>query len=107
MDKTQFLQPAAAQEQLELARGTVTIRGLSRSEAIEVSGLAGDLPAQERLALRYGLVEPALTADEVDAYYGQPGNIDEIQQLVQAIQRLSLSGKEGAKSDVLGVRGAA
>lgn len=106
MDKGQFLAGVNANRQeLKLDRGTVVVRALSRPEAIEVSGHAGDLPAQERLTLLYGLVEPVLTAEEVDAYYGSPGNVDEVQAIVQAVQDLSLAGKGGSKSRVPSVRG--
>lgn len=106
MDKGQFLAVTLRQQDVHLERGTVRVRGLSRPEAIEVSSIKDDLPAQERLSLLYGLVEPKLEAQEVDAYYAS-ADVDEVQALVTAIQDLSMAGKPGAKSRVPRVRGVA
>ncbi|HKY77451.1 MAG TPA: hypothetical protein VJS45_14985 [Acidimicrobiia bacterium] len=106
MDKGQFLagKTSGVERDVNIGRGTVRVRALSRPEAIAVAELAGDLAAQEQLTMRLGMVNPVLDEAELKAYYDQPGNVDEVQAIVQAVQELSLSTKEAAKSGVPGVR---
>lgn len=106
MDKGQFLcAPAGAEKDVEISRGTVRVRALSRPEAVALAELAGDLAAQEQATIRYGLVDPQLDEAEVKEWYAQPGNQADAQTIVLAIQGLSLATKEATKSRVSGVRG--
>lgn len=56
----------------QLDDGYVIIRGLSRDEALEVQnvGQAGDLAGADNLLLHYGLVDPALSLEDVAAWAG-------------------------------------
>ncbi len=72
----------------------VTIRGLSRAEAIQVRGASPNVEAMEKLVLGAGL---DVSPQEVDLWYvTAPANVAE--QLVNGIARLSgLDGEAGPK----------
>jgi hypothetical protein len=75
-------------ESVELSDGgEVIVRGMTRGEARELSALddEGDV---ENTALHYGLVEPALSLEDVAKWIANEGS-GEVQKVVNAIQRLS------------------
>lgn len=78
----------------------VEVRGLSRGEASEC-GKIDDQDDVECLALHYGLVNPALSVDEVRAWR-KSDESGEVQKVVDAVQRLSGTapgqGKDATKS---------
>ena len=65
----------------------VIVRGMTRGEARELSRIddPGDV---ENTALHYGLVEPALSIEDVAKWCANDGSGD-VQTVVDAIQRLS------------------
>lgn len=91
---------AGRTETVELDEGEVVVRGLSRGEASRV-GQIDDQDEVEALALHYGLVDPALTLDEVRAWR-ESDEAGQIQRVVDVIQRMSGTapgqGKDATKS---------
>lgn len=69
--------------------GTVTVRALSRSEAVRVADLQKDVDAAEVFILACALVDPALTEDEVRVWRDSAasGEVDAVSTVV-----LELSG---------------
>jgi len=81
--------------------GTVLLRGLSRWEMVEVQKLEDDRQRQDNLAIFYGMVEPAMTQDEVMAWR-KAGGVMEIETIARKVNELSGVGKDAAKSGVPG-----
>lgn len=81
--------------------GSVLVRGLSRHEMIEVFKLEDDRQRQDNLAVFFGMVEPAMTQDEVMAWRKAGAN-KEIEDVAKKINELSGVGKDAAKSGVSG-----
>lgn len=104
IDKEAFLKASTPEEVITLPGiGDVRVRGLSRSEALSLSKVKDDPEALEQLIVRLGLVEPALTADEVKAWFDvAPAGL--IDPLVEAVQRLSGLGEGAPKSGLPEVR---
>jgi hypothetical protein len=81
--------------------GSVTVRGLTRAEALRIRGRDMDEAEAERLLLAAALVEPRLTEDEV-ATWQEVSPAGELGPVAEAV--LELSGmvsdasKEAAKS---------
>lgn len=105
IDKEAFLKATAPETSVELpGLGTVKVRGLSRSEAVSLAPLKDDTGALERRILILGLVDPALTEDELKAWYDSaPAGL--VDPIIAAIERLSGLGKGAPKSDVPRVPG--
>lgn len=84
----------------------VEVRGLSRGEAAEC-GEIESADEVECLALHYGLVNPALTVDEVREWRRNDES-GEVQKVVDVVQRLSGTapgqGKDATKSVPAGRR---
>lgn len=102
MDKAALLadQVSISTGEVDLGRGTVTVRGLSRYEMVLASKVAdGDDLRQERMILSMAMVEPKLTEDEVETWQKMsvPG---EINLVATKINELSGIGKDAGKSDV-------
>lgn len=87
-------------ETVPLGDGEVVVRGLSRREASEC-GKLDDQDEVEALALHFGLVDPALSVDDVRTWREQDES-GELQKVVDKIQSLSGSapgqGKDATKS---------
>lgn len=81
--------------------GSVLVRGLSRWEMVAVQKLEDDRQRQDNLAVFYGMVEPAMTEDQVMAWR-KAGGAMEIEDVARKINELSGIGKDAAKSDVPG-----
>lgn len=79
--------------------GTVTIRGLTRNEAIKVRD-AGSLSKGEDLLVSLGLVEPAMTPEDVAAWGEAEGQFIVITDLSEAIGVLSGMREGAGKSGV-------
>ena len=82
--------------------GTVRIRGLSRAEVLAAQKL-GDVAASDRYMVSRGLLEPALTEDEVATWQANSA-ASEIEGLTVAIAELSGLAAGAAKSGVSGIR---
>jgi hypothetical protein len=66
---------------------TVRIRGLSRAEAIKIADTKGTAD-RERKMITWAMVEPALTYQQVDTWYGQ-ASAGDLQVLTVEISRVS------------------
>lgn len=83
--------------------GTLTIRTLTRAQALEVQqrGADGDVSAAENLLMHYGIVQPAMTLAQV-AQWAESAPAGELQAVSVAIGRISGmhpdSGKAAYKS---------
>lgn len=96
ISKEQLLKAALTEAEVEIpGRGTVRVRSLSRAEALRVT--AADPLEAEVIALVGGLVEPALTEDEVRQLLDATG-ADELQPVINEIMRLSGMGEGAQKS---------
>lgn len=73
---------------VELKRGTVTVKGLNRAEAIQI-GEAKSILDRDRKLVSWGMVDPELTYQDVERWQKQPGSAGEIELVSEAIARLS------------------
>lgn len=80
--------------------GTVIIRGLTRNEAIRIRDLKGDLSARDDLLISLGLLEPAMTPEEVAEWGEAQGEFVVMTDLSEAIGRLSGMTEDAGKSRV-------
>lgn len=95
IDKETLLKPRLAEREVDIpGLGSVRVRAMSRAEALGMRNLPpGDVVAAERYMLRHGLVEPALTPEEIEQWQEiSPGK--ELDYVVDAIAELS-----GVKED--------
>ncbi len=104
IDKDAFLKGLLPEEDVEVAAGTVRVRGLSRAEVLDLQKHANDLGVLECHILALGLVDPPLSFEEAEGYYAvaAAGDVDRI---VEAISILSGLNKDAQKSGVPGLRG--
>lgn len=66
MDKTKLFAKRLTEEEYELPGvGTITIRSLSREEAMRLRGKDMDYPTVERRMLAAAMVDPEMTEDDV------------------------------------------
>jgi hypothetical protein len=77
--------------------GQVRVRGLSRDEAAGVQEREGTL-ARDNYVITAGLVEPALTEDEVAEWGRQEGAAGDLVEVSRAIARLSGMSEGAGKS---------
>lgn len=104
VDRETFLKARLPERDVDLPGvGTVRVRGLSRAEAMRVRDLRDDLAAAEQLLVTLGLVDPALSAGDVAAWY-EAAPAGEIDRLVGPIQELSALGEDAPKSGLPGLR---
>lgn len=83
-------------EEVELDDGAVVlVRGITRGQAAELNGIDDPL-TNEATGISFGLVEPAMTPDEVAEWITDEGH-GYVQRVVDAIQRLSGSAPGQAK----------
>lgn len=75
--------------------GTVKIRGLSRNEGIAIAQ-ADDLEEKDNLMISFGLVDPAMTLDDVRAW-GAADDAGTLSDLSERIAHLSRMTKTSAK----------
>jgi hypothetical protein len=80
--------------------GTVTIRGLTRNEAIRIRDAGGDLGERDNLLISLGLVDPAMTPEDVAAWGETAGEFIVMTELSEAIGRLSGMVEGAGKSRV-------
>lgn len=80
--------------------GTVTIRGLTRNEAIAIRDTQGGIDARDNLLISLGLVEPAMTPEDVAAWGEAQGQFVVMTDLSEAIGRLSGMVEGAGKSRV-------
>lgn len=77
-------------EEVELPQlgGTVRVRALTRSEALQVRGTLRSEEEQERVLLAVAMVEPTMTEDEIGEWQAA-APAGELQPVAAAILRLS------------------
>ena len=105
MDKELLLKPRLPEDDVEIPGvGTVRVRGLSRYEVLlaqrEQPKGAG---AMERVILRFGLVDPELTEDEVTQWQ-KASPAGELEPVTRRIQALSGMGEGADKAQYKSVR---
>lgn len=100
--KARLLAPRpAADDTVELdGLGTVRVRALSRGEVFALHKITDNVEDFERKFLSIGMVEPALTENEVAAWQAIPGAAAEIQEVSDKIETLSGLKKGADKSGV-------
>lgn len=86
-------------EDVELPAGTVQVRGLTRAEALRVTGRKLEESEAERVLLAMALVDPVLTEDEVRTWQ-RNAPAGELQPVVVAIQRLSGLAADAVKESM-------
>ncbi len=104
IDRERFLKAAVPEAEVDIpGEGTVRVRGLTRTEVLGLQGLASDQAALERRIIALGLVDPELSAADVDAWYdtAPAGHTDLI---VNKVSDLSGITEGAAKSGVPAVR---
>ncbi len=103
MDKAKLLGDRMPTETVAVAGGEVTVRALSRKaiHMLKPDTDDGDGLAVERRMIHFGMVDPALTEEEVAQWF-EVAPQSEIQRVTDVISRLSgigrYSDKEATKS---------
>jgi len=104
MDKETFLKPRLTEQEVHLdSVGTVRVRALARDEVFACQGLKDDQRAFEARVLSLGLIDPALTEEEV-LQWRASSPFDEAEACLDAISSLSKLGTGAPKSGLPGVR---
>lgn len=104
-DKAALLAAVRATEDVELpsGAGTVTVRGLTRREAVAVQKAYadGDIDKAEGVILAAGLVEPRMDEDEAQAWrdVALAGDIQEVTEVIQHLSKLDDGGGKGPTSN--------
>lgn len=103
IDKERFLKASLPEGTVDLDGQTVTVRGLSRTEVVDLQAHKDDLANLERGILEAGFVDPPMSAADVAAWYGSApaGDIDTV---IEKIRDLSGMSPAAAKSGVPGLR---
>ena len=81
-------QEAETREHAVEGVGKVLIKGLTREEAHQISETKGTKEREIKI-VSWGLVQPQMNYQQVQAWFKQPGTAGQIQNLVLAINRLS------------------
>lgn len=92
------------EEDLTLKNGMrVKIKGFSRYEyMLALKNAEGDPGLIERRIIKFGMVEPRLTIEQVEQWVSSsPSGV--IEDVSEGIRRLSRMGEDADKSDVSGV----
>jgi hypothetical protein len=84
--------------------GTIRVRALSRAEALEVRACGEDLAGMEQKILTFGLVDPALSPDDVANWY-RAAPAGEIEPITNAIVAMSGLADDAAKEAYKSFRG--
>lgn len=105
MDKDRFLEAALPEAEVVIPGvGEVMVRGLTRHEVLALAALKDDQCALEQRIVHLGLVDPALSEDDVAAWFlSAPAGYTDL--IVDEVSRLSAMSKEAPKSGLPGVRG--
>lgn len=83
------------------AGGTVAVRGLNRTESIAV-GEEQDHAVRDRMIIHFGLVDPALSIEDIAAWQEQDGGGPDsaLEKVSRKISELSGMVEGAGKSDV-------
>jgi len=101
VDRAELFKPRLPQEAIQIPGvGMVLVRGLSRHEAIVMQSVKG-VSAQERIMLRFGMVDPEISEEEAGQWQNA-SPAGEIEPVTMLITKLSGMGpgadKEAYKS---------
>ncbi len=97
MDKRELLKSRLNTAEIDVPGvGTIQVRGLSRSEVLDLGNVDGVLLV-ERKTLFYGLVDPKLTEDEVAEWQSLTTG-SELNPIVETIIELSGLGSGAVKT---------
>lgn len=101
MDKAKLLAPRLPQDDVEVPGvGTVRVRGLSRRETIAMrEAFEGGIETTEFYLLTHGLVDPVLTAEEVEQWR-EAATAREITPVTDRILELSGLAEGSAKAAI-------
>lgn len=89
LTKEDLLKSSFGQEEVEIpGKGTVTVRSLTRGQALQVQGVEMDAAEMERKLVALAMVDPSLSEDEVKVWQ-DTSPAGELQPVVEAIVRLS------------------
>lgn len=80
--------PGAVTEEIDLGRMKVTVKSVTRAEGVKIGETKGLLD-RERKLISWGMVDPELTYQDVEAWQNQPGSSGEIDMVTRAILQLS------------------
>lgn len=98
LTKEDLLKQAFGIEEVPLQRGgTVSVRGLSRSEALKVKGQEMPEEEMEQLLLSTALVDPKLSKSDVKEWQ-EASPAGEIEDVIAVIMRLSGMEKAAPKT---------
>lgn len=108
IDKSELFKARLDVEDVEVGSlGTVKVRALSRSEVLAFrKRKVDDVGEMERVLVAAGMVEPALTEDEVQQWQ-DASSAGELEPVTRAISRLSGMDEGAAKEAVKRFRGGA
>ncbi|KAB1925149.1 hypothetical protein F8280_12120 [Micromonospora noduli] len=99
MDKAALFAPRLPEADVEVPGvGTVRVRGLNRSEAMDVGKIA-DLSLRDRTLIAIGMVEPSLSVSEVKRW-GDAAPASELELVSRRIAQLSGMLPDSAKEAV-------
>jgi hypothetical protein len=87
-----------------ISDGTVTLRGLSRDEVLELQALK-TLAEKQDYCVATAMINPKMTLEDVASWGKIPGEAGEITKISDEVQRLSGLGEGAGKSGVAGTRG--
>lgn len=105
VDKAALLTARFGVEEVEIPGvGTVKVRPLSRTEALEIKGVELDHGAMERKLLAWALLDPVLTEDEIGQWQAS-SPAGEMEIVTNAIIRLSGLTKDAPKDAMRSFRG--
>ena len=98
-DKSKLFEERLDQHEITVeGLGTFKIRSLSRWQALLVGDVEGT-PAKEAKILRFGIVEPSLTEQEI-ARWQKASPAGEIEEITEAITKLSGMQEGAEKAEV-------
>lgn len=100
INKSALFTERLAREDVEIDRvGTVTVRGLSRAEVLLINKSMSGTPDPvviERKFLAAAMVTPPITEDDAKRWQ-EAASVQEIQDVVEVVNRLSGIGKDAGK----------
>lgn len=98
MDKADLFVDLTDREEVKISRGVVVVRGLSRYEIMLCA--KPELPnlAKEQKQLNLAMISPEMSEADVERWQKVPGAFRDIQDVVEAVNRLSAVGKDAQKA---------
>lgn len=98
MQKADLFVDLTEHEDVEISRGVVTVRGLSRYEIMLCARPELENLAKEQKQLNLAMLNPEMSEDDVARWQKVPGAFRDIQTVVEAVNRLSAVGKDAQKA---------